>query len=164
LAISRSSGQETIGIAAAAVSFASNITTVANLWIPLIIEMFLGRTIAHREVEETKVYVKASFYLLATSLLACTLVSVLLRGQLLVFANFDSNLLFVSLMLIISSSISTLFRGIIISMINTKGLAFASIASTIAKFCVALILLSTGVSALGITIGIASFTTLETLD
>lgn len=165
LAISRASGPEVVGVAAAVVSLASIVTTVANLGVPVSIERFLGRTVANRKVEDTKIYVKASIYLLSTSLLICTIAFFLLQKQLYVLTkvNFDSGLIIVSIMLTISSSISRLFSGIIISTINTKSLAVASIVSTIAKFFLAFLLLFIGIGPLGVTIGIASFTILETI-
>jgi O-antigen/teichoic acid export membrane protein len=165
LAISRISTSEVIGVAGAVVSLASILTTITSLGVPVGIERFLGRTVANRKVEDTKIYVKASLYLLAASLLCCTIAILLLQKDLYVLTrvNFGYGLLAASMMLTISSSLSTVFRGIIISTLKTKSLALASIASTTAKIVLVLLLLFIGVGPLNVTIGITSFTILETI-
>jgi O-antigen/teichoic acid export membrane protein len=165
LAISRATGPEIVGVAAAVVSLASIISTIANLGIPVSIERFLGRTLANRNVDDTKIYVKAALYLLSTSLVVCTFATLALQKELylLTKVNFDSGLLIISIILTLSLSISRLFTGIITSTLNTKSLAIASIASTVAKFFIAFLLLFIGIGAFGVAISIASFTILETI-
>jgi O-antigen/teichoic acid export membrane protein len=165
LVVSRMSPPEIIGIAGAVVSLASIITIIANLGVPVSIERFLGRTVANRKVEDTKIYVKASLYLLAASLIICTFAMFVLHNQLYILTkvNLGYELLTVSIMLTISSSLSTLFRGIITSTLKTKSLAIASIASTIAKFFLVFLLFFIGTGPLKVTMGITCFTVLETI-
>ncbi|HEY7078353.1 MAG TPA: oligosaccharide flippase family protein [Nitrososphaeraceae archaeon] len=163
LVISRATGPGVVGVAAAVVSLATIITTIANLGIPVSIERFLGRTVANRKVEDTKIYVKASLYLLISSLFVCTLATLVFQKELnlLTKVNFDLGLVIVAIILTISLSINRLFTGIITSTLNTKSLAIASIASTIAKFLVAFFLLYIGTGAFGVAVSIASFTIIE---
>ena len=78
---------------------------------------------------------------------------------------FDSNLtlLVLTLILISCTSISRLFRGIIIASIETKVLATAILFSTTAKFAITFALLSLGLNEIGLTTGIVSFTVLQSV-
>lgn len=166
IVISRLTSPDVVGVSAAVVSSAAIVTTVVNMGIPISIERFLGRAFGTHQTENLRLYIESSILILAISI-TVTSVVILFAGNLISATvnslDFNSSLILLTLIIIVSSSVSRLFRGIIIASLNTKILAITMACSTAAKFALAAGLLLLGLGAVGLTIGIASFTVLEAI-
>jgi O-antigen/teichoic acid export membrane protein len=153
-----------IGTSGAIVSFAAILSTVINLGVPISVQRFLGRCFIKHEYAEAKVYVKASVILLIATICLTSAVIILLFPSLENFTHIEYNslLVLITLGLAISSSFGTLLRGIIIASLKTRILFIATLLSTVSKFAVAFMLLFLGLGMIGLTIGILTFSILET--
>lgn len=168
IVISKITRPEIIGVSAVVVSIAAIATTVATMGIPISVQRFLGRALGTQRTENIRTYITSSCLLLALSLSACiTFLLFIGVGSFEITRSinfrFDFGLVILTLIMISSSSTSRLLRGIIIASLNTKILATATICSTAIKFALAFLLLSLGMGATGLIIGITSFSVFESV-
>ena len=165
LMITKVTSPDVIGISATIVSFSAIVVTFVNMGIPISIQRFLGKTFVKQSIDDTRTYVKSSLFLLScTTLASITIISIAHSSiTFLTGIDLDIGFLIVTIALIISTALGRLLRGIIISTLDTRIIPVASIAGTVAKFVLSFLLVLGGFGALGLTIGVASFTIVESI-
>lgn len=153
LILSKITTPEVIGTSSAVVSLSTIFTTVVIIGVPTGVQRFLGKSFSEQRFEDTRVFVKASLIMVSLPIVVCSIGILLAKDLIGNSFNIDLNLIIISIILISSSAISTLFRSIVIASLKTRILPIASIASTIVKITATIILISSGTGALGVTIG-----------
>jgi O-antigen/teichoic acid export membrane protein len=164
LFLSKITAPEIIGTSSAVVSFATILATIVAIGVPNGVQRFLGKSFSEQKIEDTKVAVKASLFLVFIGILVCSTVILIVKDWVYDVFRIDLNLLIITMLFIASSAIGILFRSVIIASLKTKVLIVVSIFSTIAKFVLAIVLLvlnDTGV--LGVTISITIFPILTSI-
>jgi O-antigen/teichoic acid export membrane protein len=161
--MSKVSTPNAIGISSTMVSLVTIFSTIASIGIPLGIQRFLGKSFSEKKENIAKEFVKASFILSSLGILACSIVFLLLHERFYQLFNLDFSLLVVSIILIASTTIMTLFRSIVVSSLKTKMLPLIMIVGAIVKIILAYILVLNGYGALGITLGFTFFPILGTI-
>jgi O-antigen/teichoic acid export membrane protein len=152
LFLSKITTSEIIGTSSAVVSLAAIFTTVVNIGIPTGVQRFLGKSFSEQQLEDAKVFLKGSIFLISIGTLALSIVILIVRGLIYDIFRMDFSLIIVSILLTGSFAIATLFRSIIISSLNTKVLPMRTIVSSIAKVVLAIVLVLMGTGVLGLTI------------
>ncbi len=144
---------EIIGISSTIVSLATIFITIVTIGIPNGVQRFLGKSFFEQKIEDAKVFVKASLFLITVGIVVCS--SVILFAQNWFFTTFgiDFNLVAIAVLLMASSAITTLFRSIIIATLKTKMLPIIMIIASTAKLGLAIALVLIGTGALGLTVG-----------
>ncbi|MPZ07602.1 MAG: oligosaccharide flippase family protein [Nitrososphaeraceae archaeon] len=165
LIITKITSPDVIGISATIVSFSVIVVTIVNMGIPISIQRFLGKTFVKQSIDDTRTYIRSSLFLLMCTILTSIVIISIAHSSItfLTGIDLDPSFLVVTILLIVSTSVVGLLRGIIISTLNTKVIPIASIAGSVAKFVLSFLLIIAGFGALGLTIGVASFTILESV-
>jgi len=144
---------DVIGTSSAVISFAGIIAVVANIGIPTGLQRFLGRSLSDGHLHNTRVFVKSSLVLVTLGIVTCTFIILIFRDGVYTVFKIDFNLMLMSLLLIISSAIATLFRGIIISSLKTRVLLSTMFLASSCKLILSIILVIVGYGVIGLTIG-----------
>lgn len=165
LIITKITSPDAIGISATIVSFSTIVVTIVNMGIPISIQRFLGKTFVKQSIDDTRIYVRSSLFLLACTIFTSIVIMTIAHSSITILTGIelDPSFLIVTIVLIISTSLVALLRGIIISTLNTKVIPIAAVAGTVAKFVLSFLLIIAGFGALGLTIGVASFTVFESI-
>ncbi len=97
---------EIIGISSTIVSLATIFITIVTIGIPNGVQRFLGKSFFEQKIEDAKVFVKASLFLITVGIVVCS--SVILFAQNWFFTTFgiDFNLVAIAVLLMASSAIT----------------------------------------------------------
>jgi O-antigen/teichoic acid export membrane protein len=157
LIMSKITTPDVIGASSTLISIVTIFVSVVMLGIPNGVQRFLGKSYLTDQVDTANVFIKASLLILSLSICGVAVAIFLFRhwiyGALGVALGSNIDLVLVSILLLGSTIIATLFRSILIASLKTKMLALAMNISSAGKFVggVVLVLLGTGV--VGLTIG-----------
>jgi O-antigen/teichoic acid export membrane protein len=142
---------DVIGISSSLISLAAIFVSLASIGIPVGSQRFLGRMFLEGKFEDVKLVIKTSLIIITVGIVAsCT---VLLIGRDSLFGIYHYNLIAITVILIASSTISVLFRYVIIASLETKKLLIISVFSSGVKLLLTIILVFTVIDELGVTIG-----------
>jgi O-antigen/teichoic acid export membrane protein len=155
--LSKISSPNAIGISSTIVSLITIFSTIASLGIPQGVQRFLGKGFSERKSDIVNQYIKSSFILTVIGIISCVFVFIILQKWFYYTFEIDIYLLIVSVLLIGSTTIMTLFRSVVISSLNTKMLPLIMIVGTIFKIVLAYVLVIHNFGALGIISGFAFF-------
>ncbi len=161
--VSKFTTPEIIGTSGAVVSLATIFITIATLGVPTGVQRFLGKSFSEQKLENSKVLVKASLLLISIGIIACSILILILRDWIHDAFAIDFSLVIVAILLIASSSVTTLFRSIIISSLKTRMLPVIAIVSGSTKMGLGIVLVLIGIGALGVTIGFTFFSILSSI-
>jgi O-antigen/teichoic acid export membrane protein len=151
--LSQITSAEIIGASSALISLTNIFAVVAIIGVDEGIQRFLGRSFSEGMIDEAKLYVKASLFLVSVSVLACSITILIVRSWIYDVVEIDFSLLVVAVMLVASSTIQLLLYSVVIASLKTKVLPKIMIASSTAKLFVTVILVLMGAGVLGLTIG-----------
>ena len=149
--LSKITTPDIIGISSSIISIGLILTALTSVGIPIGSQKFLGRFFQERNLEDAKAMVTVSLIIVMIGILACS--GFILATRAWLFNLYDFNLIALLIILTSASTISLLFRNIIIASLETKKLLLASIISSGVKLFLAIILVSIGTRELGILIG-----------
>jgi O-antigen/teichoic acid export membrane protein len=135
-------------------SFAAIVSAIASIGIPAGVQRFIGKSISEKRLDDTKAFVMTSLLLICIGIVGCSIVILITQNWMQAVFGFDSGLIIISILLIGSSTISMLFRSIVIASLRTKSLPTIIITSSIVKLILAIILVMMGTGAIGLTIGL----------
>ena len=161
--LSRITTPEVIGISSTVVSISTIFITVSIIGIPTGIQRFLGKSFSEQKFEESKIFIKSSLFLIVIGIIGSSLLFVLGSDWFIKTFKIDFNLLLVGIILLGSSAIATLFRGVIIASLKTKKLVIIMILSAGSKITLGIILSIIGTGALGVTISFTLFPILSSI-
>ena len=151
LILSHLTSPATIGILSLVLSLSSIFSTIISLGVPTGMQRFLGKAFSDGNLAEVKMYVRSSLLLTSVSILFSALFLFILKAT--IFAGFDLSYVVLTIVLTSATSLTLLFRSIIISSLQTRILAVTAVGSTTARAVVAIVLVILGAGALGITFG-----------
>lgn len=149
--LSKITTPDVIGISSSLISLAAIFVSLASIGIPVGSQRFLGRMFFEGKFEDVKLVIKTSLIIITVGIVASC--SVLLIGRDSLFGTYHYNLIAITVILIASSTISILFRYIIIASLETKKLLIISVFSSGVKLLLTIILVFTVADELGVTIG-----------
>jgi len=121
------------------------------------VQRFLGKSFLEKNLGQAKVFIKAAILLVTIGIFASSAILLFLGDLIINYYHIDFVLVFLTILLVASTCFTNLFRGIVISSLKTKILPVINIISGIIKIGLAIILVSIGIGAVGIMIGIISF-------
>jgi O-antigen/teichoic acid export membrane protein len=151
--LSKITSAEVIGDASALISFTNIFAVVALIRIDEGVQRFLGKSFSEGNIDEVKLYVKASLFLVSVGILASSIAILLISTWIYDVYGIDFSLVLVAVILVASHTISGLLYSVVIASLKTKVLPKIMIVSSTAKLFVALILVLMGTGVLGLTIG-----------
>jgi O-antigen/teichoic acid export membrane protein len=149
--LSKITTPDVIGISSSLISLATIFVSIASIGIPVGSQRFLGRMFLEGKFEDVKIFVKTSLIIISVGIIACC--SVILIGSDWLFGAYHYNLIAITVSLIISSTLSVLFRYVIIASLETKKLLIISVFSSGVKLFLTIILVFIAADELGVTIG-----------
>jgi O-antigen/teichoic acid export membrane protein len=155
--LSKISTPNAIGISSTIVSLITIFSTIASIGIPQGVQRFLGKSFSEKKNDVAKEFIKSSFILTSFGIIICIIVFMILQNWFYDAFQIDLYLLIISIILIVTTTIMTLFRSIVISSLNTKMLPLVMIIGTIIKIAMAYVLVINNYGALGIISGFAFF-------
>lgn len=159
--LSKTTSTEIIGISSALVSLATIFVTLASVGIPLGSQRFLGKLFLEKKFGDARTYLASSIIIVTLGVVICSAVILITRG--LIFVEYDFSLIVITVLLMASSTISVLFRYVIIATLETKKILGISIISSGFKLGLTIFLLFAGISELGVMIAYTSAPLLATL-
>src|SRR3989475_8720077 len=161
--LSKITTAEIIGTSSTVISLATIFSTVVIMGIPTGIQLFLGKNFSELKLQNVKMFINASLLLMAIGVIVSCILILIGKDWFDQTFRIDFKLLLVVILLIGTYAISTLFRSVVISSLNTKKLPVIMISSSIIKLVIAVILVTIGTGALGVTIGYAFYPVLASL-
>ncbi len=126
-------------------------------------QRLLGKSFSEKLHEQTKVFVRASLLLLSVGIFASSLLLLILGEWIHVSYDVDMLLVFIAILLVMSSVLQHFFRATVISSLKTKIIPITGIVSGIVKIASAIMLVSIGMEVLGILIGYTLFFILSSI-
>ena len=142
-----------MGTSSAVVSLSTIFTTVVIIGVPTGVQRFLGKSFSEQRFEDSRVYISASLIMVSLPIIVCSIGMLLAEDLIENSFKINLNLIIISIVLMSSSAIATLFRSIVIASLKTRILPIASIVSTIVKIIVTIFLILWGTGAIGVTTG-----------
>ncbi len=161
--LSKITTPEVIGISSTVVSISTIFIVISMIGIPAGIQRFLGKSFAEKKIDESKMFIKSSLFLIVIGIIGSSLLFLLGSDWFIKTFKIDFNLLLVGIVLVGTSAIATLFRGVIIASLKTKKLVIIMIMSSSSKIALGIILSIIGTGALGVTISFALFPILSSI-
>jgi len=149
--LSRISSPDVIGISSSLISLAAIFVSLASIGIPVGSQRFLGRMFLEGKFEDVKLFVKTSLIITTVGIITCCML--LLIGRDWLFGTYHYNLIAITVILIASSTISVLFRYVIIASLETRKLLIISVFSSGVKLFLTIILVFIATDELGVMIG-----------
>ncbi len=163
LIISKFTTPDVIGTAATVVSVSGIFITVSTMGIKNGIQRLLGKSFAKKEISNSKIFLKAAFFLNTVGIVASSVFIFVAQNWIVEIFSIDISLIFISIVIISSTCYYRLLRSIIVASLRTKMLTIAMGISSITKISLALILINFGAGAFGILVGIAAFDILASI-
>ena len=154
LALSRLTTPDVIGVSSTVITLALIFSVIADLGVSRGSTLFLGKYFSQKETEDVKVLVKASLFIVCSSILVCSLAIFLFKDW--IYPNITFDLILISILLIATTAISNLLRSYLISSLQTQSLPIIMIVSSVCKICIAVILVLLGTGTIGIAVGYVS--------
>jgi O-antigen/teichoic acid export membrane protein len=142
---------EIIGVSSSLTSLTAIYAAIGSIGIPLTVHRLMGNMYFERKFADIRVLLEVSLIIMSIGLSGCSIFIVVTKSWLLY--SLDFSLIVVSLFLLTSTAISTLFRYIVIASLKTRKLFLISIFSIIVKITVAIILVLEGAGVLGVIVG-----------
>ena len=153
LIMSKITSTEVIGTSSALISAAAILSVIASLAIPTGLQRFIAKTYLNGNVSDTRTYVNVSLLLMTAGILCAALVA-LYAQQWILGSTVPVNLVYISIILIASTSLTSLTRSIIVSSLRkSSSLPLFAIISTVCKIMVGVFLVLIGFGSLGLMIG-----------
>jgi O-antigen/teichoic acid export membrane protein len=148
---------EIIGIGSVVISFATIFATIGGLGANIGVQRFLGRSFSQNNMDDAKLFVKGAVILTAIGLSGSVIFT--LTAQSWVRSTFDISfqLIIVGIIFLVSSTIMTLLRYIIISSLKTRALPLTMIIGNISRITCGTVLVLWGAGAMGILVGFTVF-------
>jgi len=131
--------------------------------VPNGVQRFLGKSFADNCLEDAKVFVKASILLVSIGIVGSSVLLLFFGDWILSNYDIDLFLIIFAVLLVVTTCLTSLFRGVIISSLKTRILPVTSIISGVVKIGLGIILISIGTDVLGVMIGFTSFTVLSSI-
>lgn len=154
--VSKIANIETIGITSTLFTIAGIVAVVANIGIPTGIQRFLGKKFSDKKIDEAKTFTVIALILIILGVSSSSIVMLLVQKTITDTFDFDFQLLLIAILFIGSSTVSMLFRSVIIASLNTKSLPIIIFSSSIAKLILATVLLLIGTGTVGLALGFTS--------
>lgn len=157
------STSEVVGISAAVISMTGIFISLVTIGIPSGVQRFLGKYFAEQNLQEAKVFVKVSVFLICFGISICSIIILTFHEwvEKTFVINFD--LVLMAILITSSTALSLLFRALVISTLRTKILPIVMITSTFFKIAITIILILMGIGVFGILIGFAMSQVLATI-
>ena len=155
--LSKVTTPEIIGTASTLVSLSIIFVAVAMIGVANGVQRFLGKNFLEKNLGQAKVFIKAAILLVTIGIFASSAILLFLGDWILNYYHIDVVLVFITILLVAATCFTNLFRGIVISSLKTKILPVINIISGSIKIGLAIILVSIGMGAVGVMIGIISF-------
>ena len=149
--LSKITTPDVIGISSSLISLAVIFISIASIGIPIGVQRFLGKMFLERKFEDISVFVRTSLLITSIGIVSCCMLMLIAKDW--VFDTYPYNLFAITVILIASSTISVLFRYVIIASLETRKLLLISILSSGVKLVLTIILVFTTADALGVMIG-----------
>jgi O-antigen/teichoic acid export membrane protein len=153
LTMSKITTPDVIGASSTLISIVTIFVSVVMLGIPTGVQRFLGKSYLTDQVDTANVFIKASLLMLSLSICGAALAIFVFRDWIYSAFGSDISLVLVSILLLGSTIVATLFRSVLVASLKTKILALVMIISTAGKFLVGVILVLLGTGIVGLTIG-----------
>jgi O-antigen/teichoic acid export membrane protein len=163
IVVSQISPAGVVGTASAAVSLATIFATIATIGANVGVQRFLAKSFSEQKFNQARVFVKASFILILTGIVASIVAFTLGYHWIYSSIRMTTLLAIVFIILVISTVIMTLLRYIVIASLRTRILPMAMIFSTILKIAIAVALVVTGLSSVGVMTGFTVFPVIASL-
>jgi O-antigen/teichoic acid export membrane protein len=154
LFLSRITSPEVIGISSTIISIAVIFSVIVDLGVSRGGTRFLGKCFSDGQINDARVYVKASIILVCSSIIACTLAIAVFRDV--VYSEIPLDLVFTSILLVGATAIFNLIRSFLIASLQTQRLPIIMVISSVFKVILTVILILLGTGAIGITTGYLS--------
>jgi O-antigen/teichoic acid export membrane protein len=148
--LSKITTPDVIGISSSLISLATIFVSLASIGIPVGSQRFLGRLFVKAKFEDVRLFVTTSLIIITLGIITCSSVILITSGWL--FGIYDINLIVITVILIATSTISVLFRYVIIASLETKKLLIISVFSSGVKLFLTLILVFVAADELGVMI------------
>jgi O-antigen/teichoic acid export membrane protein len=155
IVLSQITSAEVIGASSALISLTNIFGVVALIRIDDGVQRFLGKSFSEGKIDEAKLYIKASLFLVSIGVLASSITILLISSWIYDVYGIDFSLVVVAVMIVASSTIFGLLYSVVIASLKTKVLPKIMIVSSTAKLFVTVILILMGTGVLGLTIGYA---------
>ena len=110
-----------VGTTSTVITLASIFTTIVAIGIPNSIPRFLGKSFSEQHLENAKVFVKASLFLVSIGITVGTVIILLIKDYW-ILHSLDFSLILISIALMASEALALLLRYIIIASLKTKAL------------------------------------------
>jgi O-antigen/teichoic acid export membrane protein len=141
-----------VGTTSTVITLASIFTTIVAIGIPNSIPRFLGKSFSEQHLEDAKVFVKASLFLVSIGITVGTVIILLIKDYW-ILHSLDFSLILISIALMASEALALLLRYIIIASLKTKALVGREIIFSTAKIVLSVTLILMGAGAAGLTLG-----------
>ncbi len=145
-----------VGNLSAIVSVTEILTSVGIIGIPYSVQRLLGKTFYEKNMEDSKVYVTASFIIISLGVFAVS-VFIIIYGTFFNSIESDQTLKLVIILIIASSTSRLLLSSIVISYLKTKVLAVVSIISSTSKIILSIFLALLGTGVIGLSLSYLFF-------
>jgi len=152
-----------IGTSSAVFSLGSLFAAIASIGVPIGAQRFLGKSFSEQKLGDIKVFVNASLLLVSIGVFGCSMLIFIIYNWVSTTYRLDFSLIVVTVILLGSNVIMNLLRSIMIASLKIKALAPTIIFSSVAKIVLAVILVSFGTGALGISISFALYPVLGSI-
>jgi O-antigen/teichoic acid export membrane protein len=153
LILSKIASPSVIGISSTAISFITIFIVGSSIGVAGGIQRFLGKGLAERKIEEIKIFIKSSLFILGIGILGSSIILLILKDWIYNSFKIDFSLSILLILIMGTSSISSLFRAIIIPSLKTKVITTSSILSTVIKISLTVTLVMMGMGVSGILVG-----------
>jgi O-antigen/teichoic acid export membrane protein len=160
--LSKIASLEVIGVSSTVISLTIIFTTVVDLGVSYGSTRFLGRSFSEGQIEDTKVLIRASLFLLCVAIVACSS-AVLIFKHLIFPSTIGFDLILVSVLILGVSSVYAMLRSVLIASLQTQSFPKISIISSICNISLTILLVLLGAGAIGITLGYLSGFVLGTI-
>jgi O-antigen/teichoic acid export membrane protein len=155
LILSRIATPEAIGISSTVISFSSIFAGIATIGVPYGITHYLGKSLSEQRLEKSKIFIKTSIIIVAAGIIGTSAIIYFFWERINVYL--ELNLIILSILLIATSSMASLFRSIVIATQNTRRLPLITLVSAVTRTIIAIGLVLTMFAGIGITIGYLSY-------
>lgn len=145
------------------ISLSTIFVVLITMGVPSGVQRFLGKSFAEGKLEDVRVQTTSSVLLVSIGILLSLSTIIIARDWMSEVFRMDYILLFLLVVLVVSDSIRTLLRAIVISSLKTKGLTRIAIISTGVRFSIAACLVLFGAVSLGIALSFAIFSILTSI-
>ena len=153
LIMSKITTSDVIGASSTLISIVTILVSVVMLGIPSGVQRFLGKSYSMGQLDTANVFIKASLVVVSLSICGAAVAIFVLKDWIYGAFGSDINLVLVSILLLGSTIIATLFRAVVIASLKTKILSLAMIISVASKLLLGVVLILLGNGVVGLTIG-----------